>query len=151
MTKMPLPLSESCRCGRVEIRLTKAPICTAACHCHGCQKMSSSAFSLTAMVPTDGFAVTKGETEIGGAHAPDLAHHFCGDCMTWMFTRPAGMPFVNVRPTMLDDIGWFRPYMETWASAKLPFAETGAVKSYEAFPPNEAIGELLRGYAEWAG
>lgn len=149
MASPRLPLAGSCRCGQVEIRLTKAPICTAACHCRGCQKMASSAFSLTAMVPVDGFEVTKGETAVGGAHSPELEHNFCPRCMTWLFTRPIGMPFVNVRPTMFDDTSWFRPYMETYASAKLPFAETGAVKSYPTFPAMEEIEGLLADYAEW--
>lgn len=151
MPPISLPLAGSCRCGQVDIRVTKAPICTAACHCRGCRKMASSAFSLTAMVAVDGFEVTKGETVIGGMRAPELAHHFCPNCMTWMFTRPVGMPFVNVRPTMFDDTEWFRPFMETYASTRMPFAETGAVRSYETFPAMEEIEGLLREYAEWAG
>ena len=146
----PLPLTGTCRCGQVHIRVTKAPICTAACHCRGCQKMASSAYSLTAMVPLDGFEVTRGETVIGGMRAPELAHHFCPACLTWMFTRPAGMPFVNVRPTMLDDASWFRPFMETYASTRLPFAQTGAVRSFETFPGMEEIEGLLGEYGVWA-
>ncbi|MCB1470622.1 MAG: GFA family protein [Rhizobiaceae bacterium] len=151
MPAIPLPLKGSCRCGLVEIELTKAPICTAACHCRGCQKMSSSAYSLTAMVPAEGFAVTKGEPVIGGLHGADIHHYFCPHCMTWMFTRPQGFDFVNVRPTMLEDTAWFRPYMETYTRTKLPFAETGAVRSFETFPAMEEIGELVQGYAEWVG
>lgn len=146
-----LPLSGSCRCGRVELRVTKAPICTAACHCPGCQKMAASAYSLTAMVPADGLEVTKGETVIGGMRAPELKHHFCPHCMTWMFTRPVGMPFVNVRPTMLDDASWFRPFMETYASTRLQFAQTGAVRSFETFPAMEEIEGLLADYGAWVG
>ncbi|WP_274628067.1 GFA family protein [Arvimicrobium flavum] len=146
---IPLPLDGSCRCGRVKIRLTQPPICTAACHCRGCQKMASSAYSLTAMVPADGFEVTSGETVIGGLHGDALHHHFCGHCMTWMFTRPVGMGFVNVRPTMFDETAWFRPYMETFASTKLPFAETGAVRSFGEFPAMAEIEGLLAGYAAW--
>ncbi|KQZ87159.1 aldehyde-activating protein [Mesorhizobium sp. Root157] len=151
MTTIALPLAGSCRCGQLEIRITKAPICTAACHCPGCRKMSSSAYSLTAMVPADGFEVVKGEPVIGGLHGADIHHYFCPHCMTWVFTRPVGMDFVNVRPTMFDDTSWFRPYMETYASTRLPFAETGAVRSFETFPTMEDIEGLVRGYAEWAG
>lgn len=150
MPPMPLPLKGSCRCGRIEIRVSKPAICTAACHCRGCQKMSASAYSLTAMVPADGFAVTKGEPVIGGMHGDALHHYFCPHCMTWMFTRPQGVDFVNVRPTMLDETAWFRPYMETYTSTKLAFAETGAVRSFEEFPAMEEIGALVRGYQEWA-
>ncbi len=140
-----------CRCGRVRFRVTKRPLLTMACHCTGCQRMSSSAFSLSAAIPADGFEVIAGEPVIGGLHGADLNHYFCPHCMTWMFTRPVGFDFVNVRPTMLDDTSWFRPYMETYASTKLPFAETGAVRSFARFPTMEDIGELIAGYADWAG
>ncbi len=151
MKPLRLPLSGSCRCGRVEVRITLPPICTAACHCRGCQKMASSAYSLTAMIPADGFEVMRGEPVVGGMHAPELAHFFCPHCMSWMFTRPAGMGFVNVRPTMLDDTGWFHPFMETWTSTRLPFAETGAVKRFDTFPSMQEIPELLDAYSAWAG
>lgn len=151
MPSIPLPLSGSCRCGRTEFRIVSQPICTAACHCSGCQKMSSSAYSLTVMVPSDGFEVTKGEPVIGGLHGADVHHYFCPHCMTWMFTRPQGVDFVNVRPTMLDDARWFRPYLETYAGNRLPFATTGAVKSFDTFPAMEDFAGLLEGYAAWAG
>jgi hypothetical protein len=67
-----------------------------------------------------------------------------------LFTRPLGMPFVNVRPTMLDDSSWFRPFMETYASTKMPFAETGAVRSFATFPGMGEIEGLLGEYAGWA-
>lgn len=149
MPSIPLPLSGSCRCGRVEIRVTKPPLATSACHCRGCQKMSGSAYSLTAIIPVDGFAVTKGEPVIGGLHGPDTHHFFCGHCMTWMFTRPEGMPFVNVRPTLLDDTAWFRPFMETYTSTRLPFAETGAVRSFAEFSAMEEYEGLVGAYQAW--
>ena len=85
---------------------------------------------------------------IGGLHGPDLHHFLCGHCMTWMFTRVAAMPhIVNVRPTLLDDHAWFSPFMETFTKAKLPWAATGAVESFEEFPPVEAFPGLLKAYA----
>ena len=98
----------------------------------------------------DGFEVTRGEPVIGGMKAPELQHNFCPDCMTWLFTRLAGAPFVNVRPTMLDDATWFRPFIETWTSTRLPFAETGAVRSFGEFPAMEEIEGVLKDYAQWA-
>lgn len=70
--------------------------------------------------------------------------------MTWMFTRPEGMDwFVNLRPTMLDDPSGFAPFIETWTSEKLPFAQTGALHSYEALPPMEAYEGLMKEYGKW--
>jgi hypothetical protein len=151
MSKPKLPAEGKCRCGEVRVRISAPPLIAMACHCTGCQRMSSSAFSLSAAIPADGFSVSAGNTVIGGVREPSAGHHFCPSCMTWMFTRPVGMDwFVNLRPTMLDEPRWFRPFVETYTSTKLPFAETGAVHSYETFPPMEAYADLVKEYQEWA-
>ncbi|MEB2312440.1 MAG: GFA family protein [Sorangiineae bacterium] len=130
--------------------MTDSPLIECACHCHGCQRMSSSAFSLTAICAASGFEVMKGSPVIGGLRDPALQHFFCGDCMTWMFTRPAALPqVVNVRPTLLDERAWFAPFMETYTSTRLPWAQTGAVRSFEAFPPMNTFNELLEEYRSW--
>lgn len=112
--------------------------------------MSSSAFSLTAICRASDFEVTRGSPVIGGLRSPELPHFFCGECMTWMFTRPALLPdVVNVRPTMLDDHAWFAPFMETYTSTRLPWPQTGAARSFETFPPMDTFHELLTEYRAW--
>lgn len=150
MTSVDLPMAGGCRCGRVRIEIGAPPLITAACHCTGCQKMSASAYSLTAVIPAEGFRVTEGEPVIGGMHGP-ARHLFCAYCMTWMFTRPEGMDaFVNIRATMFDDTGWFVPFIETCTAEKLPWAKTPAIASYERFPPFEEFARLIGDYSEWA-
>ncbi len=112
--------------------------------------MSGSAFALTLMVPKAGFAVTAGEPVLGGMRAPELAHWFCPSCMSWVYAEPAGMDFVNVRATLLDDASWFAPFAETFTSEGLAWARTGAPKSYERFPSMDELGALLGAHAEWA-
>ncbi len=145
-----LPIDGECRCGKVGIRIAAPPLITMACHCVGCQRMSSSAFSLSAAIPRDAFAVTRGEPIIGGLHGADAQHFFCAYCMTWMFTMPGNdsLPFVNVRPTMLNPADWFSPFIETYTSEKLPWATTPAVHSFENFPPFESYESLSREYAQ---
>jgi len=58
--------------------------------------------------------------------------------------------FVNLRSTMLDDPSGLAPFVETWTSEKLAFAETGVVHSYEALPPVKAWEELMKEYMKWA-
>jgi hypothetical protein len=122
-----------------------------ACHCTGCQRMSSSAFTLSAAIPSEGFAVMQGEPVVGGLHG--AAKHFCCPrCMSWMFTRPEGMDaFVNLRPTMLDDPAWFTPFVETYTSEKLPWAATPAVHSFATFPPMDAYQGLIEAYGQAVG
>jgi hypothetical protein len=147
-TDWSLPLNGTCRCGQLRIRATAAPILTMACHCRGCQRMSASAYSLTAMFPTDHFAITEGEPVIGGLHG-EHRHFFCSHCKSWVLTRPRGVEqFINVRPTMFDDVSWFVPFIETYVSEKLPWANTPARHSFEKFPEISDYAGLVAGYAE---
>jgi hypothetical protein len=149
MSAIPLPLDGTCRCGGVRIRVKGAPLFTCACHCTGCQKMSASAYSLSALFSADDFEVVEGEPVLGGMRGA-LQHFFCPTCMSWMFTRPPGLEgFVNVRPTLFQDLSWFAVFAETCTIEKLPFAETGAVRSYDRFPDAAAFGELVESYARW--
>lgn len=147
---MKLPMSGACRCGQVQIRVSAPPFMTAACHCTGCQRMSASAFSLTAMIPGDAFEVMAGSPVIGGLHGAESQHYFCPHCMTWMFTRFPGMDHVNLRPTMLEDCSWFVPFIETMTRDRLPWATTPAKHSFEGFPAMEQFGPLMAEYAEAA-
>lgn len=142
-----LPLEGQCRCGAVRIRINAPPLMTAVCHCTGCQAMSSSAFSLTAMLPVDAFEVVAGEPVVGGLHDPTQAHYGCARCLSWMFTRIQGAPFVNVRPTMLEDASWFVPWLETMTSEALPWVSIPATRSYARFPDMSEFPALLQAFA----
>lgn len=108
--------------------------------------MSSSAFSLSAAIPSRGFEVIRGEPVLGGLRSPELRHFFCPACMTWMFTR--FLPeFVNVRVTMLDEVSWFSPFVETWTRTKLPWVMLPTVHSYAELPPVEDYGMLTAEFA----
>ncbi len=150
MNNLHLPLLGGCRCGQVRLAIHEAPMLTMACHCSGCQRMTASAFSLSVLITSKGFDVTKGEPVIGGLHG-DTRHYFCPHCMSWMFTRPPGRDdLVNVRATMLDDASWFAPFIETFTSEKLPWVTTPAVHSFKAFPAVEDYLKLVEEYCKQA-
>lgn len=144
-----LPWEGGCRCGEVRLRVTKPPLLAGACHCSGCQKMSASAFSLTLTLPADGLEVVAGEPVIGGTHHPQQHHFHCPRCKSWMFTRADGFDwFVNLRPSTLDEHGWFAPFVDLWTSEKLAWAETGAPHAFETTPEMDAWEGLMKGYAD---
>jgi hypothetical protein len=135
-----------CRCGRLRFSVSTAPLITMACHCTGCQRMTASAFSLSALYRSSSFQVLKGEPAVGGLHGA-TRHFFCPFCMSWVFTRPDGLEdLVNVRATMLDDARGYTPFIETYTSEMLPWATTPAVHRFERFPPAERFPELLAEY-----
>jgi len=147
-THIKLPQTGSCRCGKVVIEVAKAPVMTSACHCRGCQKMSASAFSLTAMVPAEGFRVVSGEVVKGGLQGPELDHYVCSRCKTWMFTRITGFEaLVNVRPTLFEVVEWTVPFIETMTCARLPWVRFPAQHSFERMPDPEEFPALLAGFA----
>lgn len=141
-----LPAEGGCRCGRLRFRISAPPLLTTACHCRGCQRMTGSAYALSAAIPAEGFAVIQGEPVVGGLGEPPM-HFFCGQCMSWVFTRPPGMDFlVNVRASLLDDPAWFTPFVETQTAEKLVFAETGALHSYPRWPEDAQWPQLIAAY-----
>lgn len=148
MNKQNGPQQGGCRCDQVRFNVTAPPFMTALCHCTGCQRMTGSAFSLTAAFPANAFTITKGEPVIGGLHGSTL-HYFCPHCMSWVFTRPNGFDFVNVRTTMLDDPSGFAPFIETYTSEKLPWVTTPAPYKFEKFPAVDEFKGLMRKYAQW--
>jgi hypothetical protein len=146
-----LPVEGGCRCGQVRFRVSAPPLVTSACHCTGCQRMSSSAYSLTATVLTDAFEVLQGEPVIGGLHG-ETRHYFCPHCMSWMFTQADAIAgLTNVRSALLDDPRWTEPFVETFTAEKLSWVTTTAAHSYETFPSFEEYGDLMKAYAEWSG
>jgi hypothetical protein len=151
MTQTQKTRNGGCRCGQLRFRLTEPALFTAACHCRGCQRMSGGAYSLTVAVPGARFAVTEGEPVIGGLHGDDIRHFHCPHCLSWVFTRPTGMDFVNIRTPMLDDPSGFMPFLETCTKDRLEGVTLTAPHSYEAFPPMEEFGDLLAAYAAGPG
>ena len=143
-----LPMGGACRCRKIRFEIRVAPLMTIACHCLDCQKMSSSAFSITAMVPANGFHVLEGEPEERSVPGSRRQHFFCPDCMSWLFTRLEGVDArVNVRPTLCDDTSWVTPFIETMTTAKLPWVTTPAVHSFEAFPSPQEFQLVMAEFA----
>ena len=150
MTWPTLPAEGGCRCGAVRFRVDKAPLLTMACHCRGCQRMTGSAFSLSAAIPEDGFEILQGDPVPGGADKA-FGHRFCPECFSWVWTKhPMMEGFLNLRSPMLDEAGWARPYIETCKAERLGFVEAGAVRSYAGYPSPEEFPVLLADYADWA-
>jgi hypothetical protein len=137
-----------CRCGQVQFAMTGAPLITMACHCTGCQRMTASAFSLSALYRRDRFELICGEPVIGGLRAQPR-HYFCSQCMSWLYTHIQGLDHVvNIRATLLDDAGAFEPFIETCTDEMLPWASTPAVHRFSKFPPPERFPELMAEFAK---
>ena len=147
---MQIPVEGACLCGQCRMQVSIAPIITMACHCRSCQKLSASAFSLTAMAPAAGFQLVAGKTQIGALHGVN-PYVYCADCLNWLYTELKSAPFVNVRSTLFDVAAWSTPFIETWVSEKLPWAATPAKHSFDKYPEPQDYGPLMEQYAALRG
>jgi hypothetical protein len=140
-----------CRCGAVRFTVTGKPILTFACHCTGCQRMSSSAFSLSSLYTAHNFEHLSGATELGGLKG-GTRHSFCSSCLSWLWTVPDGMDdYVNIRSTLLADPSAHRPFIDCWLTEGIGWASSGACKGYEQVPEPHEFEALAAEYAAWDG
>jgi hypothetical protein len=142
-----LPWTGGCMCGGVRFKISAPPLLTMACHCAGCQRLTASAYSLSIAVPSEGLAVTQGEPVLGGLHGPHR-QLYCPHCKNWLITHPHGLDFVvNVRATMLDDHGWYVPFVEVNTAEGFSWAKTPAAHSFAAQPDLEGYTPLIEAFA----
>lgn len=150
MRQLNLPAGGHCRCSATQFEIMAAPLMTLACHCVDCQRLSASAFSLTAIIPSEGFRITIGNPIARPLPESKRHHFFCSICMTWMYTKIEGADArVNVRPTLCHETSWIKPFVETMTRDKLPWVETPAIHTYKAFPSPAEFKELLAEFADW--
>src|SRR5947207_3498225 len=55
---MKLPQTGGCQCGKIRYEITDAPQSVYACHCRDCQRLTSSAFSMGAVVAEAAFKLS---------------------------------------------------------------------------------------------
>lgn len=148
MTHPKLPLTGACLCGAVDITVTTAPLLTFACHCRDCQKLSAGAYTMTTMVPIEGFSCS-GELIRGGVGTTDRSHFFCKKCLNNIYSRVDGAAHrVNLRTALLDQAAAFAPFVELMTDEKLPWAEVSAQHRYARFPASpQELEALFDAYA----
>jgi len=137
-----LPILGGCNCGEVRYLVTKPPLAAYICHCHLCQKRTGSAFSMSMVIPADGFELVAGSPMrkerivAGGVKNVSLV---CSSCYSRLNTRREGAPTLNVRAGTLDDTSWLRPAAQIWTSSAQPWALVrDNIISYEEQPTDFA-------------
>lgn len=121
---MKPPYTGQCVCGRIEYRVTDAPLTIYACHCTDCQKRSGSAFGLSMWVRRPALEVTKGEAAALSMTAADgrkRNYWICADCNTRLWGQAKNPEILIVRAGTLRDTSWFRPVAHLWVRSAQPW------------------------------
>ena len=135
---MTYPIDGACQCGNVRYQLLEAPVKILACHCRECQKLSTSAFSITALVKTSSVTFT-GEmadwqrtAESGNINGA----RFCPTCGNRIYHYNPDQPdMLKLKPANLSDTSIIRPEAHIWVSEKQDWFELPAgVETHEKQP-----------------
>ncbi len=145
------PYEGACLCGSVQVRVTARPLLTVACHCRDCQKLSASAFTLTAMFPRDAVSCT-GALVRGGLRSDGRAHYYCKSCLNIVYSRLDRAPDrVNLRTSILNQAASFDPFVEVMTDEKMPWAQVPAIYSYARAPASlDELQSLMDAYSQHA-
>lgn len=121
MKEIKYPIKGSCQCGNVTYELLEPPTMIVACHCIACQKLSTSAFSITAMVHSDNVKF-KGKmsewSRVAGSGNISSAK-FCPSCGNRLYHfNPSEPEKIKLKPSTLSDTRIINPTAHIWVSEK---------------------------------
>ena len=126
MSAVSYPLHGACQCGQVTYTLTAPPLRVIACHCLECQKLSTSAFSITAIVSaaTIEFDGPMNHWQRVAESGNVNAARFCPTCGNRIYHyNPADPSLLKLKPANLSDTRVIQPTAHLWVSQKQAWFE----------------------------
>ncbi|MGO2418197.1 MULTISPECIES: GFA family protein [Vibrio] len=123
---MNYPVFGECQCGKIKFSLKAAPKMVIACHCKECQKLSTSAFSITAIVQQDDIDIDidiEGElhetSRIADSGNTNIGK-FCSGCGNRIYQlNPAEPTVIKFKAiSSLSDTKMVVPTTHVWTSEK---------------------------------
>jgi hypothetical protein len=133
-----MKLEGGCYCGKVRYVAEGEPMRKGQCHCRECQFITGGAPNMFVVMPSAGFAYTKGAPKqfTRGDLENPVTREFCADCGTHMATRPPARPVVVVKVGTLDDPKLYGgPQMAIFTIDKQPFHQVPeGLPTFERMP-----------------
>ena len=133
-----MKLEGGCYCGKVRYVAEGEPMRKGQCHCRECQFITGGAPNMFVVMPSAGFAYTKGAPKqfTRGDLENPVTREFCPDCGTHMATRPPGRPVIVVKVGTLDDPKLYGgPQMAIFTIDKQPFHQVpDGLPTFERMP-----------------
>lgn len=137
---MDFPITGACQCGQLTYQLFAKPKIVLACHCTECQKLSTSPFSVTAVVDSSAIEFT-GELAQWSRSADSGNKNnaaFCPTCGNRVYHyNPDDLSTIKLKlkPVNLHDSTIFSPTAHVWVCEKLSWYQIPeGVKVFEKQP-----------------
>ena len=124
ITLPKFPIDGGCPCGELRYRVHEAPFTIYTCHCTDCQRLSTSAFTLTMPIRPQALEITRGRlrTWVRTAESGNqLPQHVCENCGVRIYSEPATRGTYSLRCGSLDDTSWIEPVAAIWMRSAQPW------------------------------
>jgi hypothetical protein len=121
---MELPILGSCQCGQLTYKIFEKPKMVWACHCTECQKLSTSPFSVTAIMASSAIEFN-GELKEWSRSADSGNQNiakFCPECGNRVYhLNPDDLDTIKLKlkPVNLTNQELFEPSAHVWVCEKL--------------------------------
>lgn len=113
----------SCQCGEVRYDAEIDPLRIGICHCTDCQRLTGSAYRVTAAAIPGSLRLVCGEPrryrKFGDSGKPS-DQFFCGDCGSPLW-RESADGAIGIRLGTIDQRRELKPHHQTWLGSALPF------------------------------
>ncbi|HDY8072351.1 TPA: GFA family protein [Vibrio vulnificus] len=134
---MDYPLNGACQCGQVTYELYEKPLMVFACHCTECQKLSTSPFSITAVVDAEKIEFSgqlKSWERLADSGNRNCAMS-CPNCGNRIYHFNPDAPEtvkLKLKPIGMSRADIFEPQAHVWVSEKLDWYQIP--KNVKVFP-----------------
>ena len=120
---MKYPIEGSCQCGKVTFKLYEKPKMVFACHCTECQKLSTSPFSVTAVVASTAIEFNgelKEWSRVADSGNKNNAKFcpYCGNRVYHYNPDDFATIKLKLKPVSMSDDSLFEPTAHVWVSEK---------------------------------
>lgn len=118
-----MQITGACHCGAIRYTAEIDPDLIGICHCTDCQRLTGSAYRVTAATLAGTFHVDHGVArryrKIGDSGQPS-DQFFCGDCGSPLWRESADGE-IGIRLGTIDQRRDLKPHHQTWKGSALPF------------------------------
>jgi hypothetical protein len=126
-----------CHCGHVKYEAEIDPAKVTICHCTDCQRLTGSAYRVTAITPTAKIRLTGNPPKIYTKHGDNgrpRLQSFCPECGSPLFTSGEGedAALTGIRVGTINQRRELRPSGQIWCRSALPWVnDIGSVPGVE--------------------
>lgn len=122
-------ITGQCHCGFVRYEAEIEPAKVTICHCDDCQRLTGSAYRVSASTSSDQFHITRGRPKLYVKHGDSGAkrlQYFCGDCGSPLYVTGEGADAekIGIRLGTIDQRRTLSPAKQSWCRSALPWVNT---------------------------